>query len=230
MTSVIAHRGASQLAKENTVEAFLAAIRVGAAGIELDARRTADGVLVVHHDAHVDGRAVIEQVAADLPPWVPSLSDALDACSGAFVNVEIKNDPSEPDFDPDENVADDVVTELARRADPPETWIISSFRRETVDRCRQLNPEIPTAWLTMSEVGPQQVDSLAAGGHAAVHPWVPTVDQAMIERCHAAGIQVNTWTCNDVERATELAGWGIDGICTDVPDIMVAALSGSSSP
>ena len=61
VTSVIAHRGASRLARENTIEAFHAAIRVGAAGIELDARRTEDGVLVVNHDAHVDGRAVINE-------------------------------------------------------------------------------------------------------------------------------------------------------------------------
>ncbi|MDQ3542532.1 MAG: glycerophosphodiester phosphodiesterase, partial [Actinomycetota bacterium] len=99
---VIAHRGASRLAKENTIEAFRAAVRVGAAGIELDARRTSDGVLVVHHDPLVDGRAIISIAATELPEWVPTLSAALDACVGAFVNIEIKNSPEEPDFDPDE--------------------------------------------------------------------------------------------------------------------------------
>ena len=227
VTSVIAHRGASRLARENTIEAFRAAIRVGATGIELDARRTQDGVLVVNHDAYVDGRAVVEHVAADLPPWVPTLTAALDACSGAFVNVEIKNDPSEPDFDPRETVAAAVIDELARRSNPPGNWIISSFRRETVERCRALNSEIPTAWLTIGGVSQSEIDSLTAAGHSAVHPWAPTVDRAMIDRCHAAGLKVNTWTCNDVERAVELASWGIDGICTDIPDVMVSALGQS---
>lgn len=227
VTSVIAHRGAPRLARENTIEAFTAAVSVGAAGIELDARRTGDGLLVVHHDAHVAGRPLVEQAGADLPPWIPTLGAALDACAGAFVNVEIKNVPGEPDFDPDETVAADVITELVRRSDPPENWIISSFRRETVDRCRELHPAIPTAWLTMNEVTADDIESLAAAGHAAVHPWVPTVDRELIERCHAAGLQVNTWTCNDPERAVELAGWGIDGICTDEPDVMLAALASS---
>ena len=227
MTSVIAHRGASRLAKENTVEAFEAAVRVGAAGIELDARRTADAELVVHHDAHVAGRPLIEQARADLPPWIPSLSAALDACSGAFVNVEIKNDAGEPDFDPDETVAAAVIAELVRRSNPPENWIISSFRRETVDQCRTLNPAIPTAWLTVNPVTTEVIDSLAADGHNAVHPWVPTIDRDLIERCHAVGLKVNTWTCNDPGRAIELAGWGIDGICTDEPDVILAALNGS---
>jgi glycerophosphoryl diester phosphodiesterase len=226
VTSVIAHRGASRLAKENTVEAFQAAVRVGAAGIELDARRTADGQLVVHHDAHVAGRPLIEQAAADLPRWIPTLSVALDACAGAFVNVEIKNDAGEPDFDPDETVAGAVVTELMRRSNPSDNWIISSFRRETVDQCRALNPAIPTAWLTVGPVTAAEIGSLANDGHAAVHPWVPTIDRDLVERCHDAGLKVNTWTCNDPERAIQLAGWGIDGICTDDPDVIVAALAG----
>jgi glycerophosphoryl diester phosphodiesterase len=223
-TDVIAHRGASRLARENTVAAFTAATRLGAAGIELDARRCADGALVVHHDAYLAGQPLIELCQVDLPPYVPTLAEALDACAGAFVNVEIKNDPSEPDFDPHETVADDVIAELQRRANPPQDWIISSFRIETVDRCRQLNPAIPTAWLTANPVNPDDVTSTAAAGHTAIHPWVPTVDRELIERCHAAGLRVNTWTCNDPQRAAELSSWGIDGICTDVPDVLLAAL------
>ena len=81
--------------------------------MELDVRRTADGVLVVHHDAHLaDGRAIVELAAADLPDAVPTLAAALDACAGMGVNIEIKNNHPDPDLDPDE---------LRRRADrrPP---------------------------------------------------------------------------------------------------------------
>lgn len=228
MTDVIAHRGASRIAKENTVEAFRAAVQVGAGGIELDARRTADGVLVVHHNPQLsDGRQLVGLRAADLPDWVPTLSEALDACAGAFVNIEIKNDPSEPDFDPDEGVADGVITELRRRSEPTATWLISSFRIETVNRCRRLDSRIPTAWLTANAVGPEEIDDVVASGHTAIHPWVPMVDAALVEDCHRAGLRVNSWTCNDPERAVEMAGWGIDGLCTDVPDEILAALDSS---
>jgi len=224
VTQVIAHRGASRLAKENTIEAFRAAVRVGAAGIELDARRTSDGVLVIHHDALVDGRPIISSAAAELPEWVPTLAAALDACAGAFVNIEIKNSPDEPDFDPGEPVAVAVMAELRRRPAPPATWLISSFRIESVDRCRALDSDVPTAWLTANPVLPEHIAATVTAGHTAIHPWVPTVNQALIDSCHEAGLRINTWTCNDPERAVQMATWGIDGICTDVPDVILAAL------
>lgn len=225
MTDVIAHRGLHLSMRENTVEAFRAAVSIGASGIELDARRTADGALVVHHDAHLpDGRAIVECLRETLPGWLPSLPAALDACAGAFVNIEIKNDAQEPDFDAGEEVADAVMALLASRDEPVSTWLISSFRLETVDRCRAIDPNVATAWLTVGPVGDAEVADLVGRGHAAVHPWDPTVDAAMIERCHAAGLRVNTWTCNDAARAAELASWSVDGICTDIPGDVLTAL------
>ena len=47
----------------------------------------------------------------------------------------------------------------------------------------------------------------------------------IVDDCHAAGVQVNTWTCDDPERMAELAGWGIDGICTNVPDVALGILT-----
>ena len=68
MTQVIAHRGASGLEPENTVAAFRRAVALGADGVELDVRRSADGVLVVHHDARLaDGRAIVTVPEAELP-------------------------------------------------------------------------------------------------------------------------------------------------------------------
>jgi len=224
VTHVIAHRGAPHLARENTIEAFRAAVEVGAHGIELDARRRSDGILVVHHDAIIGGRPIVSSTAGELPEWIPTLTTALDACTGAFVNIEIKNSPGEPDFDPDEVVAAAVVAELGGRPDPPTTWLISSFRRETVDRCRELNPDVPTAWLTANPVSADDIASIRAAGHSAIHPWVPTITEELIASCHEAGLRVNTWTCNDPERAVQMAAWGIDGICTDVPDVILAAL------
>jgi glycerophosphoryl diester phosphodiesterase len=222
---VIAHRGAPRLARENTVEAFAAAIAAGAGGVELDVRRTADGALVVHHDAVLDdGRPIVGCPLDDLPHHVPTLACALDACRGSIVDVEIKNLPGEPDFDPMDHIADAVVELLRARPESPATWLISSFRRETIDRCHAVGSAIPTGWLTIGAVTDDAVAWARDAGHSAIHPWDPIVDRDVVERCHTAGLHVNTWTCNDVGRARELAAWGVDGICTDIPDVLVDAL------
>jgi glycerophosphoryl diester phosphodiesterase len=223
VTDVIAHRGASRLARENTIEAFELAVGVGSDGVELDVRRTEDGVLVVHHDASVnDGRVIASTPWRELPAHVPTLGDALDACTGVWVNIEIKNDPAEPDFDPDDRAAVDVLAALAERG--PGRWLLSSFRLRTIDRCRALDPTVPTAWLTF-QLSPEIVARAAAGGHTAVHPWEPTITAEHVERSHEAGLLVNAWTCNDPDRFVALADAGVDGIITDVPDVMISALA-----
>jgi glycerophosphoryl diester phosphodiesterase len=191
--------------------------------VELDVRRTVDGVLVVHHDPHLDDqRSVASTPLAELPDHVPTLGDALDACGGMWVNVEIKNDPSEPDFDPTDRIADETIAHLLARGED-HRWLISCFRVETVDRCHALAPQIRTAWLCTSVPDDAPVQ-IVAKGHVALHPWVRSLTRATIDACHAVGLQVNTWTCDDPERMRELIEWGIDGICTNVPDVAVAVV------
>jgi glycerophosphoryl diester phosphodiesterase len=226
VTEVIAHRGASRLAHENTLAAFEMAAIAGADGVELDVRRTVDGVLVVHHDARVtDGRVIVDTPWQELPAYVPTFGEALDACGALWVNIEIKNDQRDPDFDPLDRVAVEVLATLAERGRG--RWLLSSFRLETVDRCRLLDPTVPTAWLTI-EMGPDTIDVAAARGHTALHPWEPTVTAELIERSHEAGVLVNVWTCNDPVRAVALSMAGVDGIVTDAPDVLRAALDGVS--
>jgi glycerophosphoryl diester phosphodiesterase len=221
--AVMAHRGASRAERENTLAAFRRAGEMGADAVELDVRRTSDGVLVVHHNPHVaDGRLVCDTTRADLPESIPSLGEALDACAGMWVNVEIKNDPEEPDFDPTESIADETIAHLLARHED-DRWLISCFRVETVDRCHQLAPHVRTAWLCV-EVPAGTAATMVAKGHSALHPWVAALTRATVEECHAAGLQVNTWTCDDPDRMRELAEWGIDGICTNVPDLALATL------
>ena len=220
MTLVIAHRGASHSAAENTLAAFELAGTMGADGVELDVRRTKDWSLIVHHDpALPDGRVIVELSAEELPASVPTLAAALDACGGMFVNVEIKNDHGEPDFDPDDRVIDEVAALLAQRGGGPR-WLVSSFRIETIDRCRAILPEVRTAWLTYA-LGDREISAVEAR-HDAIHPYVELVDEAGIRAAHLAGLAVNTWTCDDPVRMRELIGWGIDGICTNVPDVALA--------
>jgi glycerophosphoryl diester phosphodiesterase len=228
----MAHRGASKVEVENTVAAFRRAAEMGAQAVELDVRRTSDGVLVVHHNPNLDDRRLIAGTAhADLPVSLPTLSEALDACAGMWVNVEIKNDPEEPDFDPADTIADETVAHLLARHED-ERWLISCFRIETIDRCHALAPHLRTAWL--STMPPHEVaDDLASRGHSAVHPWFGAVTPELIQSCHARGLQVNVWTCDDPVRMAELISWGVDGICTNVPDValrVIAAAAGAGEP
>lgn len=232
VTQVMAHRGASRAELENSLEAFRRAAHMGSQAAELDVRRTLDGVLVVHHNATLDnGQVIAHLAAADLPAHIPTLDQALDACHPMWVNVEIKNDPNEPDFDPDDTIAQATIACLARRDEGDDRWLISSFRRSTVDRCRSLHPSIATAWLTVvvddGEIETVAQD-LAAAGHRALHPWVGALNRTAVETCHRFGIQVNTWTCDDPERMRELVSWGVDGICTNVPDIALAVITSDS--
>ena len=226
MTDIIAHRGASRAAVENTVEAFALAVAMGVEGIELDVRRTRDGCLVVHHDARLEGgAAIIDLDRRDLPDHIPDLHDALVACTSTggvevTVNIEIKNDSAEPDFDDTRSIAPRVVR-TALAVDGPHRWLISSFDLAMVDAVLATEAGIATAWLVV-EVPAGAVGLLVARGHRALHPWVGALERSTVDECHSSGIAVNTWTCDDPKRIGELIAWGVDGICTNVPDIAMA--------
>lgn len=224
MTKVLAHRGASRAQRENTVAAFLAARQLGADAVELDVRQTADSLLVVHHDARLveTGRPLTDTPFRLLPDYIPTLDESLDACEGMWVNIEIKNNENEPDFDPTDHIVESVVRALARR-NQPERWLLSSFRLTTINRCRLVAPAISTAWLTV-EVPAGTAQRVSDFGHRALHPYWENVDEALIRECHAQGVEVNVWTCDDPEAMKRLAGWGVDGICTNVPDIACEVL------
>ena len=156
---IIAHRGASAAYPENTVEAFRAAGELGASWVELDVRRTADGRLAVHHDAHLaDGRAIVDVAGRDLPSTVPSLAEALDACAPLGVNVEIKNSPNDVDFDPTAALVELVVADIAACSQP---ILVSSFHPPTLDRVRAADATVATAQLTFELADPQRAVAAA---------------------------------------------------------------------
>lgn len=217
--AVIAHRGASAAAPGNTIEAFDLAVEMGADGIELDVRRTADGHLVVHHDALLgDGTAIVALRLDQLPAHVPDLVTALNACAGAWVNLEIKNEEGEPDFDVDRRVVPAVLDVLATFPDDAERWLISSFDLGSIDAVRTAGSAVRTAWL-VKRTTPEVIERAVSAGHHALHPRVDHLDHDAVLASHDAGLLVNTWTCNDEDRMRELIGYGVDGICTDVPDV-----------
>ena len=224
MAAVIAHRGASRAAPENTVEAFRLARDLGADWVELDVRRTTDGVAVVHHDAHLaDGRRIGRMHADELPGYVPSLAEALEACEGMGVHLEIKNLPDDPDYDSENLVAAAVAGLIAAYLGPGRA-VVSSFNVDAVDAVRAVDPTIPTA-LVCGIVQPVQAVARAnAHQMAAVHAFDAMCDAGFVGRAHGAGLAVNAWTINDAERMAELLAMGVDGIITDVPGVARAVV------
>ena len=224
----MAHRGASKVELENTTLAFARALEMDADAVELDVRRCGSGELVVHHDPKLsDGRTIFSVDKRDLPTHIPTLAEALDACGSMWVNIEIKNDPKEPDFDAQEVTTRKVVDFLRERGSL-DRWLISSFRRETVDLIRGLMPELKTAWLVMT-IDDAQLENVASAmvsqGHTALHPWVKQLSRRMVDVFHRHGLQINTWTCDDPRRMRELVEWQVDGICTNVPDIALQVVN-----
>lgn len=228
---IFAHRGASADAPENTLDAFRLAVEQGADGVELDVRVGRDGSLVVHHDPDVaDGRAIRDLDRGDLPADVPLLDAALDACAGLVVNVEIKNLPRDDDFDATLSVVDSVVS-LLRSRDGRDDVIVSCFHLPTLDRVREVAPEIPTAFLTyLSPPAADSVPLAVRGGHATIHPHWASVDGALVDAAHAAGLAVNVWTVDDPDELRRLAGLGVDGVVTNVPAVARTVLEATPEP
>lgn len=219
---VIGHRGAPRVARENTIAAFAAARASGADGVELDARRTTDGVLVVHHDP-IAGLSLADLRADD--PDIPTLADALDACVDMLVNVEIKCLPWEPDADDEEHTIVRAVVDVVR-VHAPEA-ILSSFDLTAVDAVRSFAPEFITAWLTSGQPLASAAPIAAEHGHAWLHPDRATAlaeGAAGIAAAHAADVRVDVWTVDEPDEMRALAASGIDAIVTNVPDVAVATL------
>ena len=226
MVRVIAHRGASVAEPENTVAAFLAAGRMGAHGVELDVRRSADHAAVVHHDAALaDGRLICEIGVHDLPPNVPLLGDALDACAGMQVNVEIKNVSVDPDYDPGDFLVA-AVAAIVNDRDRARDVILSSFNWDTVDRMAAAEPAMARAYLTSPNWDQRRaLARIARESHHALHPHHLSVNADLVAAAHDQGTLVNVWTVDDPDRMRWLADCGVDGIITNVPDVALATLA-----
>jgi glycerophosphoryl diester phosphodiesterase len=183
-------------------------------------RLASDGRLIVKHDPLPDEPGALDGYS--------ELHDVLAACGDMLVNVEIKNSANEPGHDPNGAVVEPTIAEM-RLHGSTDRWIISSFDWETIERCRVVAPDIATAYLVM-EATADVIERTASAGHIAVHPEAKSITAETVAACHDAGLAINTWTCNDPARLKELAGWGVDGACTDVPDIALTALGRRISP
>lgn len=141
------------------------------------------------------------------------------------VNVEIKSDRREPDYDATHAVASQVVGLLRERGDGAR-MLISSFDMDSIDRVHALDAGLRTGFLfTVPLTGIEAlVDDVATRGHVAVHPHRLAATAELVKVAHRRRIAVNVWTVDDPDEMRRLASIGVDAIITNVPDVARAAL------
>ncbi len=229
---ILGHRGASHAAPQNTIEAFTLAGAMGADGIELDVHVSADGVLVVHHDADLAGLGLSKEFRfaeiREAHPSVPTLDEVFDACSGMqLINVEMKCCAWDPDADPQRAVARGVA-ELITRRNAYHQVSVSSFDLAMLDDFRAMDVRFETGWLTSGLDPVAGVTKTAQHGHAWYHPDWGNLSLQLVATMAAAndhGVRINTWTVDDVEVMQQFGAAGVHGIITNEPDRARAAFA-----
>lgn len=217
-TLVGGHRGWPSRFPDNTLEGFEAAAQV-ADFVELDVRASADGRWVLAHDPVIGDRPVATtpweslstiDVGGGLHPT--TLDDVFAALPALALDVEIKNSPGDPAFDPDHSVAL-AVAAAVRAID-----VMTSFYWPTMDAVRTAFPEVKTGLLVdPAGSGLEALGVAADRGHQVVAPHWTLVDRELTEAARSAGIELVTWTVNDPAVALRLADEGVDAIITDDP-------------
>lgn len=227
--AVLAHRGRGTGAPDNTLEAFSAALSAGADGVELDVRRSAEGVAVVHHDAEVPGLGPLYLLGRHtLPAWVPTLEQALERCRGAVVDVEVKASPLEAGFDPGQElagaVAEIVAGTLAGQAGPCACFV-TSFWPATLEAVRRTRPELPVGLLVAPGVDPRAgLDQAMAMGASVLLPVAAACGAELVETAHRRQLAVIPWAVDSDAEIAAAGHAGVDAVITDHPARAVALL------
>jgi glycerophosphoryl diester phosphodiesterase len=236
---VIAHRGFSGAAPENTLAAIRAAVDVGADMVEIDVTLTADGHVVVLHDETVDrttdgsGKAADQTLAQlqrlDAGTWfsprfggerIPTLDAVLSEMEGrVLLNIEIKSEAVGSGIVP-------RVAETVRARHMVDQVIVSSFSPHALQLMRQTAPEIRTAVLFnpdfQKEMDP--VEIVADLGASAFNIKRTRLTRKRLERCRQAGVPVAVYTVNTRRRLRKVLRRGVNAVFTDHPDRMLEVL------
>ena len=248
---VHAHRGGAGLAPENTLAAVRNALTMGADVIELDLHVSADGEIMVIHDATLErttnGRGfvrrspLVDLQRLDAGAWfharfagerIPTLRAVLETVRTAGdghvrLNLETKYDPVAP---PPPTEFEERVLQLVREAGLGGRVIIQSFHYASLIRVKAVDPTIPTAALRSArDPAPDPVAVVRAARADIYSPSARLVTREAIEALHRAGIPVVPWTVNDPAEIERLLAMGIgtlrgDGIITDYPDRLIQML------
>jgi glycerophosphoryl diester phosphodiesterase len=233
---VLAHRGASAYAPENTLAAFKLAIEMGADGVELDVTLTQDGIPIVIHDDTVDrttngGKgtvkdltlAQIQQLDASYKfdkyrgEKIPTLAQVLQAIAKTHVvNIELKSTTLKTDGIEAATLAVIEETGTANNV------IISSFNPFALQRMYALDPKLPRGLLYAPNL-PLYLRRawLRPLAHTtAMHPECSMIDAKYIAWAKSKGLKVNTWTTDDPAEMKRLLNLGVDAIMTNKPDVL----------
>ncbi|MBK9290517.1 MAG: glycerophosphodiester phosphodiesterase [Bacteroidetes bacterium] len=244
---VIAHRGASGSAPENTLAAVSKAMEIGADLIEIDVHLTRDRQLVVIHDYTVDrttnGTGKIKDLdfntirELDAGSWfskefagemVPTLDEVLRLIGGKHkLLIEIK-----PTWTGDHETEKQVLGYI--RAHAAESWcVVQSFDPQVIRNLRQLDPKIELHQLVVGNLPllPLHFHKSLAGGSylrhrdvAAVNPNYRFVGAGKIKRLHKRGQKVFVWTVDEPHKMEALIDAGADGIITNHPERLINIL------
>jgi glycerophosphoryl diester phosphodiesterase len=242
---IIAHRGASGAAPENTLPAFRLAWAYGADGIELDVHLSRDGRIMVHHDATLRGdngadltlaatdSATLRRfdvargrVTASAVAAMPFLEEVLGTVPpGKEIWIEIK-------------CGVEIVPRLAailNHPGSPAGVVLISFEPFVLHACRAAMPTIPCYWI-IADTAQDAAGSVMASieparrwGFAGLDPDFRLLNVDFVAAAHAAGLRLNTWTVNDPAVARALNALGLEAITTDYPDLILGSLQGRES-
>ena len=231
---VIAHRGASSYAPENTLAAFDLALQMGVRHIELDVALTSDSHTVVIHDDKVDrttngsgpvrGHTLAALRELDAGSWfgarfederIPTFDEVLARYNGrVHIHTEIKG--KSPGLS--QRTAD-----LIRKHAMEEQVTVTSFQSVRLEEMRAYAPEFPTGWL-VREVN----DSIIAQAHTlGVTQFCPRADAVtpeLVQRLHAEGFVARAWGVSTEELMERVVQAGVDGMTVNFPDKLIAYL------
>jgi glycerophosphoryl diester phosphodiesterase len=230
---LIGHRGARGEAPENTLSGFRYLQRIGVLAVELDILVSADGELVVIHDAfldrttlshgRVDNFTAAELAAVDachqvFPQWpetegVPSLRAVMEVlCDFEHIQFEVKARSEAESL-----IVAEKFPPLWREFGFGKRASTTSFNPHYLQHVRRAAPEIPRGFLFEFDFSFDPVEIALSLGCRSLGPHQGRCSAELIRQAHAAGLEVSTWTVNTVERMQELARDGVDSLITDFP-------------
>ena len=222
---VIAHRGASGYEVENSLAAFRAARSLGADAVELDVHATADGALFVHHDETIDHvhhiphstAEQVQQLRLSNGESIPLLADALGAI-GARLEVFVEIKSLAPQYD-------DRLFDVLDHGPNPPGYAIHSFDHRIVRRLGTKRPAIRRGVLSSAYLV-RPLAALEDAGATILWQERTLVDESLARTIHQADCRLIAWTVDQPQEMRRLIGLGVDGICTNFPDIARRAVDG----
>ncbi len=237
---ILAHRGDKVHTPENTLPSFSQAIQKGADGVELDAKLTSDGHVIVIHDSTVNrttnGSGKVSEFSLeeirnlDAGVWfnekfagtkIPLLEEVFETVGkDKLINIELTNYST-----PRDGLAN-TVCGLIKKHNNQRQIIFSSFFASNLKIAAQMIPEVPRGLLAM----PGWIGLWARsfgfmfGDYQALHPHISSTSREQMQRAHRLNRRVHVWTANTPEEILRFRDWGADGIFTDDPATAVRAL------